>query len=176
MSQGVYPALTKFSESAFFTDFEIIKKRCEDKMIAFNSSKPYFSYSEQDVQLLNKVYDDCSKKFNDILLMVKADLLDKKQRKIIVKDTKAYSDELKVKLSEADLYYKSNFSPLLEKITEGRIAGAVIEDVIKGIFGIVYECFNMYLEMRKEFASFRASVVDTKFNHLTLQSSRDLEK
>lgn len=96
-SQGITPALNKFIESEFFEDFIKLKERCEDRMTAFNNSKLYYSYSEQEITEVNKAYDDCGKKFNDILQIIKTDLVNKKMRKQIVSNTKAYSDNLKNK-------------------------------------------------------------------------------
>lgn len=175
-SQGITPALNKFVESEFFNDFKVLKERCESKMIAFNSSREFYTYSEQDIASLNKSYDDCINKFNNIIHIIKLDLLNKKKRKEIVGKIKSYSDDLKIKLNDAEKYYYANFGTLLSKVTEGRLAAASIQDVLIAAINIIDICFQQYMLMRKEFSQYRSDLIDTKFQSLLLRSSNALSK
>lgn len=175
-SQGITPALNKFIESEFFEDFIKLKERCEDRMTAFNNSKLYYSYSEQEITEVNKAYDDCGKKFNDILQIIKTDLVNKKMRKQIVSNTKAYSDNLKTRLTESEKYYHENFGVLLVKVTKGRLAGAGLSDILLTAISLIDACFQQYMLMKNEFNQYKATLVDTKFQHLYFKSANALSK
>ena len=91
------------------------------------------AYSVKDVRRVQMAYDKTGAKFNQIMLEVKQDFMDKEKVKMINKFPDMYSNGLKGKIDGLEDFYKANFQQTLADVTEkdGSALLLVLVDLIK---------------------------------------------
>ncbi len=174
-SQGVTPTLNKFLDSEFFKKFESMKSKCEESMIGFNDSKQQFTYEEGKIVLLNKSYDNCVSKFNGIIENVIADLMNKKKRKEIARDTEKYSESLSEQLKEAEIEY-NKFSKTIDDVSNHNYSNIDITPSIFSILNVIEQSVRMFIDLKKEFALFQESNIRAKLKNTHMLSSDELNQ
>ena len=91
------------------------------------------AYSVKDVRRVQMAYDKTGAKFNQIMLEIKQDFMDKEKVKMINKFPDMYSNGLKGKIDGLEDFYKANFQQTLADVTEkdGSALLLVLMDLIK---------------------------------------------
>lgn len=115
-STGIENAIERFKNTDLMIKYKSFKSQIEDEAQDFIAEQA--NYDRKDVRKLQLGYDKSAARFNQIMLDIKYDFLDKKKVKTINEFPQMYSDGLMNKLNEAERYCKENFQLPLAEITE----------------------------------------------------------
>ena len=124
-------AIQKFKTSDFMVRFSDFKNQMETDARDFLSRQN--AYSVKDVRRVQMAYDKTGAKFNQIMLEIKQDFMDKEKVKMINKFPDMYANGLKGKIDGLEDFYKANFQQTLMDVTEkdGSALLLVLMDLIK---------------------------------------------
>ena len=124
-------AIQKFKTSDFMVRFSDFKNQMETDARDFFSRQN--AYSVKDVRRVQMAYDKTGAKFNQIMLEIKQDFMDKEKVKMINKFPDMYANGLKGKIDGLEDFYKANFQQTLMDVTEkdGSALLLVLMDLIK---------------------------------------------
>lgn len=130
-SVAVGNAIQQFKTSDFMVRFSDFKNQMETDARDFFARQN--AYSVKDVRRVQMAYDKTGAKFNQIMLEIKQDFMDKEKVKMINKFPDMYSNGLKGKIDGLEDFYKANFQQTLADVTEkdGSALLLVLVDLIK---------------------------------------------
>ena len=130
-SVAVGNAIQQFKTSDFMVRFSDFKNQMETDARDFFARQN--AYSVKDVRRVQMAYDKTGAKFNQIMLEIKQDFMDKEKVKMINKFPDMYSNGLKGKIDGLEDFYKANFQQTLADVTEkdGSALLLVLMDLIK---------------------------------------------
>lgn len=150
-SVAVGNAIQKFKTSDFMVRFSDFKNQMETDARDFIARQN--TYSVKDVRRVQMAYDKTAAKFNQIMLEIKQDFMDKDKVKLINKYPDMYANGLKGKIDGLEDFYKANFQQTLSDVTEkdGSALLLVLVDLIKAA-GELSQHFKT-LKYEKEYMS-----------------------
>jgi hypothetical protein len=130
-SVAVGNAIQQFKTSDFMVRFSDFKNQMETDARDFFARQN--AYSVKDVRRVQMAYDKTGARFNQIMLEIKQDFMDKEKVKMINKFPDMYSNGLKGKIDGLEDFYKANFQQTLADVTEkdGSALLLVLVDLIK---------------------------------------------
>ncbi|MBL7817947.1 MAG: hypothetical protein JNL70_23260 [Saprospiraceae bacterium] len=139
-------AIQKFRMSEFMVRFSDFKNQMETDARDFIARQN--SYSIKDVRRVQMAYDKTAAKFNQIMLEVKQDFMDRDKLKAINKFPDMYTNGLKGKIDGLEDFYKANFQQTLSDVTEqdGSALLLVLVDLIKAAGELSNHFKNMKYE------------------------------
>ena len=130
-SSDVSNAIERFKNTDFMVKYNDLKSQIQDDAQDFIANQN--KYSTKDIRKVQLAYDKTSARFNQMMLVIKLDFLDKEKIKMINKYPQMYSDGLSSKINELDRFYKENFQLTLSEVTEkdGSAILAILVELIK---------------------------------------------
>jgi hypothetical protein len=128
---AVGDAIQNFKNTEFMLKYMDLKREIELEAQDFIANQN--KYSLKDRRRVQLSYDRTAARFNQVLVDIKQDFLDKEKIKMINKYPKMYSDGLSNKVNDLDKFYKENFQLVFTEVTEknGFAILALIMELIK---------------------------------------------
>jgi hypothetical protein len=128
---AVGDAIQNFKNTEFMLKYMDLKREIELEAQDFITTQN--KYSAKDRRRVQLSYDKTAARFNQVMLEIKQDFLDKEKIKMINKYPKMYSDGLANKVNDLDKFYKENFQLVFTEVTEknGFAILALIMELIK---------------------------------------------
>ena len=151
-------ALKKFLQSDFIHELDSIRQRAEKSVVDFKAIGHL--YSEEDVALVRDKYDAAAGLFNNVLLNVKRDLLDKGKRKFIRKYPADYSKIMVTDLSQAKTFYEEEYMYTITEITDDKINGFAWLMSILTIYQLAEEGWRILSVVKDKWKDFNEKTID----------------
>jgi len=163
-SKKTMAALQQLTTSEFMVTFDSLGNVVEGTgRMAKNNSDVY------DPEVLNELqaaYNTSVQRFNNVLLNMKADLLDPNKVKAMTIDPQVYSDSYKYRLNEASSNYEKTFLTLLQTANaeEGQdIDGVFTLATVMAIIEGTYQLFKLIRQIRNEIKQFNDEQITQHF-------------
>lgn len=130
-NQDLNNAIQRFKNTEFMVKYMDLKGQIEDEAEDFIAHQN--KYTTKDRRRVQLSYDKTAARFNQLMLDIKQDFLDKQKIKMINKYPQMYSDGLTNKINELDRFYKENFQLTYTEVTtdNGSAILALIFELIK---------------------------------------------
>jgi hypothetical protein len=124
-------SIERFKNTEFMLRFNDLKRQVEGDAEDFVAQRSRFS--GQDVRKVQSAYERTAVKFNQVLLDIKQDFMDKEKIKMINKFPQMYSDGLANKINDLERVYRENLQLALSQVTDnsGSAILAVLLELIK---------------------------------------------
>lgn len=151
-SKKMLNAIDKLTTTEFILQFDSLSKVMENA--ARTAKMRSVRLKPEEAQKISSAYNTSVQKFNNILLDMKADLLNPQKVKAMQLDPQVYSESYKRKFDIALDYYQNTFLK-----TQSTVEGIeiMIPAVIPAIIAIIqggYELFKMIQSIRSEIRQF----------------------
>ena len=132
-TQTTLNGLQQFLSTDFMRKFNEARRKSEESVQNFKQIQQ--DYSEENIQRVMDAYNASADKYNNILIKIKADLLNKQKRKLLISAPDDYARSMEVELNEATDFYANNYVKVVTEVTERRITGtpflALLNEMIK---------------------------------------------
>jgi hypothetical protein len=125
---NVVNGIDRFKNTDFMLKISSLRGQIEEEARDFISHRN--RYKSQDVRKIQLAYGRTAARFNQVMLDIKLDFMDKDKIKMIGKYPQMYSDGLTSKINSLDQFYNEEFQQPLSLITEkdgSAILGILIE-------------------------------------------------
>jgi hypothetical protein len=124
-------SIERFKNTDFMLKIQNLRGQIEDEARDFIAHRN--RYKTQDVRKIQLAYDRTAARFNQVMLDIKQDFMDKDKIKMISKYPQMYSDGLTSKINNLDQFYNENFQQPLSLITEkdGSAILGILMELIK---------------------------------------------
>ena len=124
-------ALHGFLQTEFMQKYRELKVEAESLVAAFKTQAGQIP--PQDVARVKKAYDRISYQFNNQLVEIKRDFLDRKKLKLIKNNKEMYSNSLQYKLRELKDEFSQEFEVVVADVTGSDMYAAVPLGAILGL-------------------------------------------
>ncbi|MDW3645426.1 MAG: hypothetical protein R8P61_00010 [Bacteroidia bacterium] len=152
--------LNKITESRFMQELDSIKIRAEKSVRDFKAIQHL--YTEEDVKLVSDSYDASAGLFNNMLLIVKEDLLDKKKRKFIREYPEDYSKQMMADLYQAKIFYETNYMADVTMVTNGQVTGFAWLGTAIMVFELAKEGWAVLQQVKEGWDDLKESAIDNR--------------
>lgn len=155
---SVYNALNKFIEQDFFKQFKQLKEKAEGSAKQFKLEQR--KYKPDDVDEVRDSYNASIDNFNKILLKVKADMMNKGRRNLMVSYPATYTAELTVDFNSAKDFYDNTYRKKIAQLTESDRAGAAILLLLPDLIKYASIAISFVKQISSEMKKFKESMID----------------
>jgi hypothetical protein len=124
-------ALHGFLQTEFMQKYRELKVEAESLVAAFKTQASQIP--PKDVARVKKAYERISYQFNDQLVEIKRDFMDKKKLKLIKNNKEMYSNSLQYKLRELKDDFSQDFEVVVAEVTGSDMYAAVPLGAILGL-------------------------------------------
>lgn len=121
---GLSNSIERFKNTEFMMRFNDMKNQVEGDAEDFLSHRN--RYKAQDIRKVQSAYDRTAIKFNQVMLDVKQDFMDKEKIKMINKFPQMYSDGLTSKINDLERIYRENLQLALSQVTDNSGSGILL--------------------------------------------------
>ncbi len=154
-----YWGLNCFLNTDFLKDFEDARNKAEQSIRDFKRIQN--DYDPKDVERVITAYNNSADRFNQILLKIKDDMLNKAVRKYIIKNPDGYAKQISFDLNEARDYYANNYQKVVVEVTNGQITGASFLTLIPQIIQYGKLAFQLFQKLQAELKKYNNTLLDT---------------
>ena len=113
---GLSNGIERFKNTEFMMRFNDLKNQVEGDAEDFLAHRN--RYKAQDIRKVQSAYDRTTIKFNQVMLDIKQDFMDKEKIKMINKFPQMYSDGLASKINDLERVYRENLQLALSQVTD----------------------------------------------------------
>lgn len=156
MAQLPNKALRIFLESDFIIEFDQFADKAEHSVRTFKFQEA--EYKAEEIAEVKKAYDASARKFNQTLLNIKRDLLDKDRRNILLKVPDAYAKQVELDLYKAKDFYANTYLVELGRFSEVDSFGFLRQ--IEQLINFVNHAIGLFHKIRGEFNQYNEQVID----------------
>jgi hypothetical protein len=154
-----YWGLNCFLNTDFLKDFEDARNRAEQSIRDFKRIQA--NYDPKQVERVMMAYNNSADRFNQILLKIKDDMLNKAVRKYIVSNPDGYAKQVSFDLNEARDYYANNYQKVVVEVTNGQITGASFLTLLPQIIQYGKLAFQLFQKLQAELKKYNNTLLDT---------------
>lgn len=155
---STYMGLNQFLNTEFITKYEEARRRAEQSVVDFKRIQGEFS--PESVAAVMDGYNASAERFNQVLLKVKDDLLDRQKRKFIVQFPDDYARQIEGELNRAKEFYANTYQRQLVQVTDGRITGTpfllLLPEIIK--YGKI--AFQLFQSIKAEMKKYNEAMLE----------------
>jgi len=141
-------ALQGFLGTDFMVKFNEMSQEAEKTIQTFMLNK--HKYAPEDVQRVQSAYDQTAQRFNQVLIDIKKDFMDKKKMKYISKYPDSYSKGLELELYKLNDYYAQNFQQVISDVTGEEIDGAGILIILAEVFSLTKGVVGYFSNLKQQ--------------------------
>ncbi len=154
-----YWGLNCFLNTDFLKDFEESRNRAEQSIRDFKRIQN--EYDPKQVEQVMTAYNNSADRFNQILLKIKGDMLNKAVRKYIVNNPDGYAKQVSFDLNEARDFYANNYQKIVVEVTNGQITGASFLTLLPQIIQYGKLAFQLFQKLQAELKKYNNTLLDT---------------
>lgn len=154
-----YWGLNCFLNTDFLKQFEEARNRAEQSVRDFKRIQG--DYDEKQIERVKSAYNNSADRFNQVLLKIKDDLLNKATRKYLVKNPDDYAKQISYDLNLAKDFYANNYQKTLVEVTNGQITGAALLALLPKIIQYGKLAFQLFQQLQTELKKYNQSLLDT---------------
>lgn len=155
---GVYPALNRFLDTRFFSEFQALRTNAESTVRSFKHKQD--QYSPEDVQAVIDAYNTSAEYFNNVLRNIKQDMLDPEKRRFLVHFPADYSKQVECDLYRAKDFYQSKFQTKIIEVTGSDTGTGVTLALVTTILSYGKTAIDMLASIREEIRKFNDSILE----------------
>jgi hypothetical protein len=154
-----FVGLNQFINSGFIQKFDEARTKAENSAKDFKKIQGEFS--EEDVQAVADAYNAAAEEFNQILYKVKDDLLNKQQRKTIIRSPDIYAAGIEGLLTRAKENYANTYQKKVTQVTGGRITGIAFLVLLPELIKYGKIAFEIFKQIKSEIKKYNDQMMDT---------------
>ncbi|MDZ4710328.1 MAG: hypothetical protein SH818_18150 [Saprospiraceae bacterium] len=154
-----YWGLNCFLNTDFLKQFEEARNRAEQSVRDFKRIQS--EYDEKQIERVMSAYNNSADRFNQVLLKIKGDLLNKATRKYLVKNPDDYAKQISYDLNLAKDFYANNYQKTLVEVTNGQITGAALLALLPKIIQYGKLAFQLFQQLQTELKKYNQTLLDT---------------
>ena len=147
----VGPALNGFLQTDFMLKFQDMSSKASTVVQSFQAQS--FNYPPHEVARVKIAYDKTARRFNQVLINIKADFLDNNKLKLISNSPEYYAKGLELEMYQLNDFYAQNFQQAVADVTGNQIDGnpvvLLLVQLISGISGTMDHFSKIKKEARR---------------------------
>jgi uncharacterized protein with gpF-like domain len=155
-----YWGLNCFLSSDFMVKFETARTKAEQSVRDFKKMAASEEYSDEDIERVMDAYNKSANRFNDVLYKIKADILDKKKRKIITQSPTDYSTLIEAELDKAKQVYANSYQKAITEVTGGKITGTPFLLLLPEIIKYGKLAFEIFQRIKAEIKKYNEGLME----------------
>lgn len=159
-AQNTLNGLQQFLSTDFMSKFNEARRKSEESVQNFKQIQQ--DYSEEDIQRVMDAYNASADKYNNILIKIKEDLLNKQTRKFLIASPDTYASSIESELNEAKDFYANNYVKVVTKVTEGRITGTPFLVLLPEIIKYGKLAWELFKGFKAELRLYNDSILEQK--------------
>jgi len=154
-------SLQGFLETPLMEKFKDLKVESESLIITFKTKQDYFSV--EDITLIKDSYVQFANEYNKLLVQIKADFMNRKQRKAISKNPNWYAATLELQFRNLEDLYSQNLLQEVANITGSDEYSAFPLVAIIGMIKLTRDFVNQIARIKYEGKQIRETHLDDFF-------------
>lgn len=158
-AQGVNKALKEFQQTEFMVQFTKMQYESKKSVRKFKMNAD--SYNAEEVAKVKAAYDQTAMEYNNLLVGIKADFLDRKKMKYIANMPQAYSKGLELDLRRLEDFYNTHYQQTLMDVT-GEPDGSNLIETLTLIFKFVEDVVQKIIEIKQVAKHFTAEMLESR--------------
>jgi hypothetical protein len=155
------PTMKNFLNSEIMTRFRDLRIEAENSVAAFKLDLNKFS--PDDIQRVRVGYEKTADRFNQEIVNIKNDFLNKKKLKYITDFPDDYTGNLELRFRELSRFYSENFVQVLQEVQKNQEDGVIVLTILMELAKFAPQVIEHFREMKAVSAKFNEEYLEKHF-------------